>query len=98
MNHKDNFLNDFITVVEPSDELLALVDAMPDMAPALFTVGAPDPFLDDSIIMATNWLMAGNEARLVIYRKAPHGFDMMPSPEQRHQEKVIRVFMERCFH
>jgi len=67
-----------------------------DMPPALFTVGALDPFLDDSIIMATKWRIAGNKANLVIYREAPHGFDMMPSPEQQHHEKVNRVFMERC--
>lgn len=67
-----------------------------DMPPALFTVGALDPFLDDSIILAARWLAAGNRANLVIYREAPHGFDMIPSPEQQHHEKVNRVFMERC--
>ncbi len=67
-----------------------------DMPPALFTVGALDPFLDDSVLLATKWLTAGNKANLVIYREAPHGFDMMPSPEQQHHEKVNRAFMERC--
>jgi acetyl esterase/lipase len=67
-----------------------------DMPPALFTVGALDPFLDDSIILAARWLAAGNKANLVIYREAPHGFDMVPSPEQQHHEKINRVFMERC--
>jgi len=67
-----------------------------DMPPALFTVGALDPFLDDSIILAVRWLAAGNKANLVVYREAPHGFDMMPSPEQQHHEMVNRVFMKHC--
>jgi acetyl esterase/lipase len=67
-----------------------------DMPPALFTAGELDPLLDDSILMATKWLTAGNKANLVIYRGAPHGFSMLPSAQQQHHEKVIRVFMESC--
>jgi acetyl esterase/lipase len=41
---------------------------------ALFTCGTEDPLLDDSVAMATKWLMAGGEAILKIYPGAPHGF------------------------
>jgi len=41
---------------------------------ALFTCGTEDPLLDDSVMMATRWLMAGGEACLKIYSGAPHGF------------------------
>jgi acetyl esterase/lipase len=41
---------------------------------ALFTCGTEDPLLDDSVAMATKWLMAGGEAILKIYSGAPHGF------------------------
>ena len=41
---------------------------------ALFTCGTEDPLLDDSVMMATKWLMAGGDAILKIYPGAPHGF------------------------
>lgn len=44
------------------------------LPPALFTCGTEDPLLDDSVMMATKWMMAGAEAILKIYPGAPHGF------------------------
>jgi len=44
------------------------------LPPALFTCGTEDPLLDDSVMMATKWLMAGGQAVLKIYNGAPHGF------------------------
>jgi acetyl esterase/lipase len=41
---------------------------------ALFTCGTEDPLLDDSVMMATKWLMGGGDAILKIYPGAPHGF------------------------
>jgi acetyl esterase/lipase len=48
------------------------------LPPALFTVGSLDMLLDDSVMMATKWMMAGNEGILKIYPGAPHGFSAFP--------------------
>lgn len=45
---------------------------------ALFTIGTEDPLLDDSVAMATRWLMAGGHAILKVYTGAPHGFNRFP--------------------
>lgn len=49
-----------------------------DLVPALFTVGTADPLLDDSLFMGTRWRAAGNEAEVVVYPDAPHGFIAFP--------------------
>lgn len=45
------------------------------MPPALFTVGESDVLVDDSILMANRWALAGNPAQLDIYPEAVHVFD-----------------------
>lgn len=45
-----------------------------DMPPAMFTVGTEDSLIDDSILLASRWELAGNEAELRIYPGAPHGY------------------------
>ncbi|HXM54646.1 MAG TPA: alpha/beta hydrolase [Candidatus Dormibacteraeota bacterium] len=49
------------------------------LVPALFTVGALDPLLDDSLFMAARWEAAGNLAELVVYPESEHGFTGMPT-------------------
>jgi acetyl esterase len=49
------------------------------LVPALFTVGALDPLLDDSLFMAARWQIAGNPAELAIYPESEHGFTGMPT-------------------
>lgn len=41
---------------------------------AFFTCGTEDPLLDDSIAMATKWMVSGGEAIIKIYPGACHGF------------------------
>jgi acetyl esterase/lipase len=49
------------------------------LPPALFTVGADDHLVDDTLFMAARWELAGNDAELLVYPEAPHGCIGMPS-------------------
>ncbi len=49
------------------------------LVPALFTVGALDPLLDDSLFMAARWEAAGNPAELAVYPESEHGFTGFPT-------------------
>ncbi len=44
----------------------------------MFTDGALDPLLDDSLFMASRWPSAGNEAELVVCPESIHGFIAFP--------------------
>ncbi len=49
------------------------------LPPALFTVGAADHLVDDTLFMAARWELAGNRSELLVYPEAPHGGIGMPS-------------------
>lgn len=49
------------------------------MPPALFTIGTWDPLVDDTLFMATRWLVAGNQTELEIYPGGTHAFDAFPT-------------------
>lgn len=49
------------------------------LVPALFSVGALDPLLDDSLFMAARWEIAGNAAELAVYPESEHGFTGFPT-------------------
>jgi acetyl esterase len=59
-------------------EISPLYAPLHDLPAALFTVGARDPLLDDSLFMAARWLAAGNEAELRVWPESVHGFNMFP--------------------
>jgi acetyl esterase/lipase len=48
------------------------------LVPALFSVGALDPLLDDSLFMAARWGIAGNRMELAVYPESEHGFTGFP--------------------
>lgn len=52
--------------------LLAHMDRMP---PALFQIGTADPLLDDTLMMASRYVTAGNDAELAVYPGGVHAFD-----------------------
>ena len=62
-----------------SPEVSPLYADLAGLCPALFTVGTLDPFLDDSVFMASRWELAGNETELAVYPEAPHGIDNFPT-------------------
>lgn len=49
------------------------------LPPALFTVGALDPLLDDSLFMAARWRAAGNDSELLVFPESMHGFHAFPT-------------------
>ncbi|KAK5166314.1 uncharacterized protein LTR77_008575 [Saxophila tyrrhenica] len=71
------------------------------LPPALFTVGGQDLLLDDTVMMATKWMMSGNEGIMKIYPGAPHGFTLfLPSVKTETVKEAmddIETFVgERC--
>ena len=54
-----------------------------DLPPALFSVGADDHLVDDTLFMAARWELAGNDTELLVYPEGPHGCIGMPSVLER---------------
>ncbi|APA10140.1 hypothetical protein SS1G_07463 [Sclerotinia sclerotiorum 1980 UF-70] len=65
---------------------------------ALFTCGTEDPLLDDSVTMATKWMMTGGEAVIKIYTGAPHAFISLGnlSKEASDAREDTRVYIRDC--
>ena len=53
------------------------------LPPALFTVGADDHLVDDTLFLAGRWELAGNHTELLVYPEGPHGCIGMPSVLER---------------
>ncbi|MBA2325612.1 MAG: alpha/beta hydrolase [Actinobacteria bacterium] len=66
-----------------------------DLPPALFTVGADDHLIDDTLFLAARWELAGNDAELLVYPDAPHGCIGMPSVWE-HWFPRLTGFLRRC--
>src|SRR5207248_5799971 len=49
------------------------------LPPALFSVGADDHLVDDTLFLAARWKLAENQAELHVYPEGPHGCVGMPS-------------------
>jgi acetyl esterase/lipase len=65
------------------------------MPPALFSVGAHDHLLHDTLLLAARWELAGNRTELVVYPEAPHGFLGMPSLGAHFFPRMLG-FLEGC--
>jgi acetyl esterase/lipase len=66
-----------------------------DLPPALFTVGADDHLVDDTLFMAARWGLAGNDTELLVYPESPHGCIGMPSVGG-HWFPRLTDFLRRC--
>ncbi|MBI5605928.1 MAG: alpha/beta hydrolase fold domain-containing protein [Deltaproteobacteria bacterium] len=62
---------------------------------ALFTVGTPDPLLDDSLFMYSRWVAAGNEADLALYPGGIHVFNLFPIRLAEMANARIRDFIKK---
>lgn len=75
----DNFVPGRSFEQRRDPDISPLYAKLHDMPRALFTVGALDPLLDDSLFMSQRWIAAGNEAEIVVYPEAVHGFNAYPT-------------------
>jgi acetyl esterase/lipase len=60
--------------------LSPLYASLHDMPPALFTVGALDPLVDNSVFMAARWQLAGRHADVDVWPEGAHAFANMGTP------------------
>ena len=67
------------------------------LPPALFTVGTADHLLDDTLLMAARWSVAGNPTELLVYPGAPHGGIGLPSVGAHWFPRMLD-FIARCAH
>jgi acetyl esterase len=65
------------------------------MPPAIFTVGTADHLVDDTLLFAGRWLVAGNRAELLVYPNAPHGCIGLPTVLN-HWWPRLEVFLRAC--
>jgi acetyl esterase len=70
--------------------------ALHDLPPALFTVGAADHLLDDSLLMSRRWEAWGNDAELAVYPDCPHAFLGHATELARRAATRIDEFIARC--
>lgn len=77
-------------------ELSPLYSDLSEMPPALFTVGALDAMLDDSMFMYCRWLAAGSDAELAVYPGADHAFTETPHPAAKEANAHIDRFLALC--
>lgn len=62
-----------------SSDLSPIYADLQGMPPALFTVGTADHLVDDTLFLASRWMVAGNEAELLVYPDAPHACIGLPT-------------------
>jgi acetyl esterase/lipase len=60
-------------------DISPLYAGLHDLPPALFTVGANDHLVDDTLFLAARWELAGNPTELLVYPHGPHACIAMPS-------------------
>jgi acetyl esterase/lipase len=66
------------------------------LPPALFIVGTQDPLLDDTLLLATRWVAAGNPTELMVVPGAAHGFAGAPTGVgSEARERTDRFVTER---
>jgi len=73
--------------------LYARLNGLP---PAIFSVGAQDAVLDDSLFMAQRWRAAGNAADLEVYPEAPHIFMGLPTAMAAEARWRVLRFLSAC--
>lgn len=78
-----------------SPEISPLYADLAGLPPAMFTVGALDPLLDDSLFLAARWEAAGLATELRVYPDAVHGFIAFPLAIGRLANDAMVDFVRR---
>jgi acetyl esterase len=91
----EQFTPGWTTDERRSPELSPLYAELRGMPPALFTVGTADHLADDTLFMAQRWVVAGNDAELLVYPDAPHACIGVPTVLA-HWWPRRRAFLGRC--
>ncbi|HSO95430.1 MAG TPA: alpha/beta hydrolase [Acidimicrobiia bacterium] len=76
-------------------DLSPLYADLHDLPPALFTVGAADHLVDDTLFFAQRWALAGNSSELLVYPEAPHGGIGMPTVLAHWYPRLLE-FLQTC--
>ena len=63
------------------------------LPPAFFSVGSADHLLDDTLLMSTRWVAAGNEAELFVAPDMPHGFPAYPCAITRAWDRATNAWL-----
>jgi acetyl esterase len=92
----ENFTPGLDAEARRAPDISPLYADLSGLPPALFVVGAADPLLDDSLFMAARWQAAGNEAELVVYEDAVHGFNAFPIGVGRLANEAQATFLTRA--
>lgn len=65
------------------------------LPPALFLVGAIDPLIDDSRLMAERWQAKNGNARLIVVPESPHSFNRLPTRAASRTNAWVRAWLDR---
>jgi acetyl esterase len=65
------------------------------MPPALFTAGTADHLVDDTIMMAARWELAGNRTELLLYPDGPHGCTFLTAVSEHWTPRMLE-FLRTC--
>lgn len=76
-------------------DLSPLFAELSGMPRALFTVGTADHLVDDTLFFCSRWIVAGNEAELLVYPDAPHGCIGVPTV-MNHWWPRLQEFLRGC--
>lgn len=61
------------------------------LPPALFLCGTEDPLLEDTVLMATRWQLAGADTVMRLFPGAPHGFILAPPEITESAKEGLRL-------
>ncbi len=78
-----------------SPEISPLYADLHDLPPALFSAGATDHLVDDTLFLEQRWRLARNQTELIVYPESPHAFIAMPSVAGHFFPRLI-TFLQGC--